>query len=69
MKDLIQANAKALTALFSAVLSLLVLKYALHLGDEVTTALASLVVSVLVWLVPNSPPAPALPPATPPPAA
>lgn len=65
MKDIILGSAKALTALIASALSLVVLKWKLHLSDEVVMGVASFVVSTLVYLVPNKSPEPATPPPSP----
>jgi hypothetical protein len=65
MKDWILSNAKALTALVASIIAALAAHYALHLDPGFETTLASLVVALAVYFVPNTPKPPPPAPDTP----
>lgn len=48
-------NAKAITALVAALVAYVALRHGLHLSDDLTASIASLVVAAMTWGVPNTP--------------
>lgn len=55
MKSFVLANAKMLVALFASTISWLALRKGVQLPPDVVAALSALVVTALVWLMPNTP--------------